>query len=107
MPRRFGDGDAAKKALTASMAPASVVAEGGTIMAGGNGPVKGILIAGVVIEDASSPGGGLGEKRRRKLRGRGNCVRARFGWRVTAFDPVWVKLCRGLRKVFLGLSFLS
>jgi hypothetical protein len=56
MPRKLGDGDAAKKALTASIAPESVVAEGGTIMAGGNGPVKGILIAGVVIEDASSTG---------------------------------------------------
>jgi hypothetical protein len=33
-----------------------VLADWGTIMAGGNGPVKGIRIAGVVIEDASSGG---------------------------------------------------
>jgi hypothetical protein len=56
MPRRWRDGGAVKKALTASIAPAMVLADWGTIMAGGNGPVKGIRIAGVVIEDASSGG---------------------------------------------------
>lgn len=40
-----------KKVLIASIAPASVVAARGVIIAGGNGPVKGIRIAGVVIED--------------------------------------------------------
>jgi hypothetical protein len=52
------DGGAVKKALTASIAPAMDLAAGGTMMAGGNGPVKGIRIAGVVIEDASLGGEG-------------------------------------------------
>lgn len=37
----------------ASIAPSIVRAEGGVIMAGGNVPVKGILIDGVVIENSS------------------------------------------------------
>lgn len=41
-----------KKVQMASIAPASVVAVGGVMIAGGNGPVKGIRMAGVVIEDA-------------------------------------------------------
>ena len=41
-----------RKVLIASIAPAIVVAALGTMMAGGNGPVKGIRMAGVVIEDA-------------------------------------------------------
>lgn len=54
------DGGAVKKALTASIAPAMDLAAGGMMIAGGNGPVKGIRIAGVVIEDASSGGEGGG-----------------------------------------------
>lgn len=41
-----------RKVLIASIAPAKVVAARGIIIAGGNGPVKGIRMAGVVIEDA-------------------------------------------------------
>lgn len=41
-----------RNVLIASIAPASVVAVRGIIIAGGNGPVKGIRMAGVVIEDA-------------------------------------------------------
>jgi hypothetical protein len=48
------DGGAVKKVLIASIAPDIVVAVRGIIIAGGNGPVKGIRIAGVVIEDATS-----------------------------------------------------
>lgn len=42
-----------KKDAMASIAPSTVRAEGGVIMAGGNVPVKGILIDGVVIENSS------------------------------------------------------
>lgn len=55
------DGGAVKKALTASIAPLMDLAAGGMMTAGGNGPVKGIRIAGVVIEDASSGGEGGGD----------------------------------------------
>ena len=49
-PRRCGDGGAVRKDAMASIAPATVWAEGGVIIAGGNRPVKGILIEGVVIK---------------------------------------------------------
>jgi hypothetical protein len=53
MPRKLDDGGAVKNSATALIAPFTVLADGGTIMAGGSGPVKGMRIAGVVIEDAS------------------------------------------------------
>lgn len=73
-----------KKALTASIAPAKVLADGGTIMAGGNGAVNGIRIAGVVIEDASSlewVRRGLAEEKWWKFGGCPSTLRilARFG----------------------------
>lgn len=39
------DGAAVRKVVRAEMAPETLRADGGTIIAGGNGPVKGILIA--------------------------------------------------------------
>lgn len=65
-----------KKDVTASMAPARVVADGGRIKAGGSGPVKGIRIAGVVIRDASCSAmswrvrsrAGSGQRLRRRLK---------------------------------------
>jgi hypothetical protein len=46
------------------MAPETELAEGGTIIAGGRGPVKGIRMAGVVIGYASSYCEGLGKDER-------------------------------------------
>jgi hypothetical protein len=41
-----------KNDKTALIAPESVLADGGTIIGGGSGPVNGIRIEGFVIEDA-------------------------------------------------------
>lgn len=58
-----------RKVLIASIAPAIVVAARGIMIAGGNGPVKGIRMAGVVIEDAHYTSTGcLGETRVEALR---------------------------------------
>lgn len=68
------------------MAPAKVLADGGTIMAGGNGPVKGIRIAGVVIEDASSSGlEGLAEIKGGRSETRRDCV-GLYSWRCNRAD---------------------
>jgi hypothetical protein len=96
MPRRCRDGGAVKKAFTASIAPAIVLAAGGTTMAGGNGPVKGIRIAGVVIEDASS--------RREEEETRDEGLAMRSGRRLRS--PLWTSLdLFGSLGIFLGPSF--
>lgn len=61
------------------MAPETVRADGGVIMAGGKRPAKGILIDGVVIEDAllveyMESGG-----KERKIDGEGTYVSASVG----------------------------
>lgn len=51
VPLRRGDVSAEKKAATASIAPEIVLAEGGVIIGGGSGPVKGILIELLVMSE--------------------------------------------------------
>lgn len=51
-PLRSGDDSAEKKAATASIAPDMVLADGGVVIGGGSGPVKGILIELLVMREA-------------------------------------------------------
>lgn len=68
-----------KNAEMASIAPAMVLADAGVIMAGGSGPVKGILIDGVVIDTLRTRS--CGSQRRRAIHdSKGSNVNGVFSW---------------------------